>query len=84
MHRILYMKGHYLEEEVDAVWISLDAKKVFDSFSHQYTDTIFRNYGFGLQFINCFRTLYSKISAKILINGHLNDIIDIKREYKQC
>jgi hypothetical protein len=75
------MKDHWIEE-VDAVFISL-AKKAFDSVSHQYTKTILRNYGFGPQPINCFKTLYSKISSQLLINGHLSDIIDIKRGYKQ-
>jgi hypothetical protein len=51
------MKDHCLEEEVDAVLISRDAKKVFDSVSHQYTETILRYYGFDPRFINCFKTL---------------------------
>jgi hypothetical protein len=83
LRSILFMKDHCVEEEVDAVLISLDAKKAFDSVSHQYTETILKNYGFGPQFIKCFKTLYSKISAKILINGHLSDSIDIERGYKQ-
>jgi hypothetical protein len=64
LRSILFMKDNCIEEKVDAVLISLDAKKAFDSVSHQYTETMLTNYGFGPKFINCFRTLNSKISAK--------------------
>ncbi len=64
--RILFMKDHCIEEGIDAVLISLDAKKAFDSVSHKYTENILENHGFGPQFINCFKTLYSKITAKFL------------------
>jgi hypothetical protein len=58
-------------------------KKAFDSVSHKYTETILEKYGFGPQCINCFKTLHSKITAKILVNGHLSESIDIERGYKQ-
>jgi hypothetical protein len=77
------MKDHSIDEGVDAFLISLDAKKGFDSVSHHYTESILKNYGFGTLFINCFKTLYHKITAKILINGHLSDSIDTNRGYKQ-
>jgi hypothetical protein len=83
LRSILCMKDHCVDEKVGAVLISLDAKKAFDSVSRQFIETILKNYGFGPQFINCFKTLYSKISAKILINGHLSDNFDIKRGQKQ-
>jgi hypothetical protein len=54
-----------------------------DSVSHQYTETIFKSYGFAPQFITFLKTLYSKISDKILLEGHLSDSINIKRGYKQ-
>ncbi len=77
------MKDHCVEEEVDVVLISLDANIAYDSRNHKYTKTKLNNYGFGPQFMNCFMAFYSNISAKILLNGHLSDSIDIKRGYKQ-
>jgi hypothetical protein len=77
LQSFLFMEDHCIEEEVDAALISLNTKKVFDSLSHQYSETILKNNGFG------FKTLYSKISAKILINGHLIDRINIRKGYKQ-
>jgi hypothetical protein len=42
-----------------------------------------QHYGFGSQFIKSFKTLYSKISSNILINGHFSISIDIERGFKQ-
>ena len=83
LRSILFMKEHCQREDLDAVLISLDARKAFDSVSHQYVEKILKHYGFGPQFIKCFKTLYSRISAKILINGHLSINIDIERGFKQ-
>jgi hypothetical protein len=64
LRSILFMKDHCVEEEVDAVLISLDAKKAFDSVSHQYTETILKNYGFRPQFIKCFKSCVVKFLTK--------------------
>jgi hypothetical protein len=69
-----------MEEGMDTILISLDARKAFDSVSHHYTEKILKNYGSGPQFINCFKTFHIKISSKILINGHLSHSIDIKKD----
>jgi hypothetical protein len=65
---------------VDSVLISLDAKKAFDSVSHQYTEKLLTNYCLAHYYFfvsgHC-----NKNSAKIGINGHLS--IDIKRGFKQ-
>ncbi len=83
LHSILFVKEHCQEQDLDAVLISLDAKKAFDSVSHQYVEKILKHYGFGPQFIKCFKTLYSKISVKILMNGHLSSSIDTERGFEQ-
>jgi Reverse transcriptase (RNA-dependent DNA polymerase) len=77
------MKEHCVGEGMDSVLVSLDAKKAFDSVSHQYIENTLKKYGFGPHFINCFRTLYNGISARILINGHLSRKMGIKRGVKQ-
>jgi hypothetical protein len=74
----MFMKDHCIVEEVDAVLMSLNANKAFDLESHQYSETKFHNYGFGPQFINCFKTFYRKISAKTQINGHLSNTLKLR------
>ena len=83
LRSILFMRDHCVEEDLDSVLISLDARKAFDSVSHQYIENTLREYGFGPGFIRCFRVLYNEISAKVLVNGHLSRKIEIKRGVKQ-
>jgi hypothetical protein len=82
MNGILFTKDHYIEEDVDAVLISFESGKAFDAASPQCPESILNYYGFGSHFINCFETLYCKISVKILINGHLSESINTERGYK--
>jgi exonuclease III len=83
LRSIKFIKEHCIQEEVDSVLISLDAKKAFDSVDHKYIENTLKNYGFGNRFIRFFRTIYKDITAKILINGHLSRIIRILRGMKQ-
>jgi hypothetical protein len=65
------------------VLISLDAKKAFDSVDHKYIEETLIAYGFGPGFIQIFKTLYSNITARILINGFASESIKIERGVKQ-
>ena len=38
LRSIRFMNDHFFNEELDAVLISLDAKKAFDSVSHEYIE----------------------------------------------
>jgi hypothetical protein len=78
-----FMKDYCKQHNIDAVLVSLDAKKAFDSVNHEYIDTVLVNYGFGEVFRHYFKTLYKDLSAKILINGYLSEKISIERGVKQ-
>jgi len=78
-----FMKDYCKQHNIDAVLVSLDAKKAFDSVNHEYIDTVLVNYGFGEVFRHYFKTLYKDLSAKILINGYLSKKISIERGVKQ-
>ena len=41
----MFLKDHCVEEKVDAVLVSLDAKKAFDSVDHGYIERTLRKYG---------------------------------------
>jgi hypothetical protein len=71
------------KKDLDAVLISLDAKKAFDSVSHEYIYNVLKHYGFGEYFINNFRVLYANLSSTIMINGHKSEKINIRRGVKQ-
>ena len=83
LRSIMFMKEKCAEEKIESILVSLDAKKAFDSVSHKYIELTLRKYGFGEEFINCFKTLYKDLTAKILINGHTSVIINILKGVKQ-
>ena len=78
-----YLKSYCKNNNTEALLVSLDAKKAFDSVDHKYITETLRAYGFGEEFINTFNILYKDISAKILVNGFLSESINIKRGVKQ-
>jgi len=78
-----FYKNHCKKNNTDAVLISLDAKKAFDSVDHTYIEETLSAYGFGPVFIHTFRTLYKNITARVLVNGFLSQSIKIERGVKQ-
>jgi exonuclease III len=78
-----FLKKYCREKDLDSVLISLDAKKAFDSVDHQYIEETLRAYGFGEGFINVFRTLYRDLTARVMVNGFIGEMISIKRGVKQ-
>ena len=78
-----FVKNHCAKKNLDAVLISLDAKKAFDSVDHRYIEDTLKAYGFGHGFISIFKILYKDITARILINGYQSESIKIQRGVKQ-
>jgi len=71
------------ENDIDALLVSLDAKKAFDSVSHKYMHKVLKSYGFSDNFIEMVKLLYRDIQATILVNGYKCTIIKILRSVKQ-
>jgi len=78
-----FYKDYCRKENIDALLISLDAKKAFDSVSHKYLQEVLRAYGFSEEFIALVKLLYKDIKANIMINGFKSVIIRIARSVKQ-
>lgn len=78
-----FYNNYCKEHNVEALLISLDAKKAFDSISHKYMHKVLSSYGFSEQFINTVKLLYKNIKAQILVNGYKSVIIKILRSIKQ-
>ena len=68
---------------IDALLISLDAKKAFDSVSHKYMHKVLESYGFSENFIETVKLLYRDIKANIIVNGYKSVMIKILRSVKQ-
>jgi len=71
------------DNNIDAVLMSMDAKKAFDSVDHSYMFRTLRRYGFSDSFIETIKLLYKDIKADILVNGFRTTLIRIARCVKQ-
>ena len=70
------------EEGLSGLLVALDAKKAFDSVSHDYIERCFEKFGCKA-FIPIFRTLYSELRTDIIINGKIVRGFLVKRGVKQ-
>jgi hypothetical protein len=78
-----YVKNLCKSKKIDALLSSLDARKAFDSVSHDYIRETLKAYRFGDKFINYFNTIYNGLSVKVLVNGFFSEKINIESGVKQ-
>ena len=71
-----------VDEAVDGVLVSLDAKKAFDSVDHGYIRRCLKAFGLS-SFTAIFDVLYKGLQSKIIINGQAVEGFDILRGVKQ-
>ena len=69
-------------EDSEGLIVSLDAKKAFDSVSHEYIEKCLEKFGCG-NFIPVFRTLYADLETNIIFNGKIVKGFKVKRGVKQ-
>ena len=67
-----------IEENLDGLLVSLDARKAFDSVEHNNIELVLRKFGL-ISFVPIFRLLYRKLSSDIIINGKIVKGYNIKR-----
>ena len=71
-----------LEDNIDGLIVSLDAKKAFDSVSHEYIERCLIKFGLN-NFVPVFRILYKDLKSDVIINGRVTNGYLIKRGVKQ-
>ena len=71
-----------LEDKIDGILVSLDAKKAFDSVEHSYIETCLKKFGVE-RFIPIFRVLYADLRSDIIINRKIVPGFGTKRGVKQ-
>ena len=78
-----FFESYCSKNNIDAVLVSLDAAKAFDSVDHRYMFETLKRFGFSEDFIDTVRMLYNDIKADILVNGFRSTVIRIRRCVKQ-
>ena len=71
-----------IDDMVDGVIVSLDAKKAFDSVSHEFIRRTLTAFGLG-QFIPIFNVLYKDLRSDIILNGKVINGYTILNGVKQ-
>lgn len=61
----------------------LDFEKAFDSIEWAFIERCLRFFGFSDFILNCFKSLYSNISASVENNGHLSNSFQVTRGVRQ-
>ncbi|XP_069494418.1 uncharacterized protein [Ambystoma mexicanum] len=68
-----------IKPEAQAVAVSLDAKKAFDSVSWSYLFAVLEKFGLVPYFIRCIKILYASPKAKVLTNHSLSNSFSLGR-----
>ena len=71
------------KEDDTAAFIFLDQEKAFDRVNHDFLFKTMHSFGFGKNFIEWIRIIYSNASSVLNINGFFSDRILLKRGVRQ-
>jgi hypothetical protein len=66
-----------------AYLITLDAQKAFDSVDHRYLISCLKAFNFPDTYLSQVKTIYSNLTASVLVNGYVTEKFDIKQSVKQ-
>lgn len=83
IRRSLHILHHIQQNKLEALLVSLDAEKAFDSVSWAFLYKVLGRLGVHTEFVQVIRTLYSKPSARIKINGHISESFVLQRGSRQ-
>ena len=93
-----YVKGRYIGESVrlisdileytenkgiEAILFSADFEKAFDSIDHTFLFSVLKSYGFGPDFIQWVKTLFSNAESCVMNNGQSTGYFPLKRGTRQ-
>ena len=65
--------------QIPGILFSADFEKAFDSIDHTFILVVLEKYGFGPDFINAVKTLFTGAESCVMNNGH-SDISHLKEE----
>ena len=71
------------KDDLDGALIFLDQEKAFDRVEHKFLFKTLQGFGFGDNFIDWLKILYSNATTKIKVNGHFTESIPLTRGLRQ-
>lgn len=83
IRRTLHVMHRINKNKTPAALVSLDAAAAFDRVSWDFLFLTLERFGFEEKAIQCIKTLYTKPTARIKINGSLTDRFELERGTRQ-
>lgn len=83
VRRTLHIINHIRRQGTEAMLLSLDAEKAFDSVRWSFLYKVLEKFGFHKSIIETFRALYDSPSARIKVNGALSKPFILERGTRQ-
>ncbi len=83
IRRSLQIIRHINQNKIQAMLVSLDAEKAFDSVRWKFLFSAMEKFGFNQVIIVTLKALYDKPSARLKINGELTDSFLLERSTRQ-
>ena len=70
-------------KDIKAAVLFLDQEKAFDRMSHSFMIKTLQHFGFGNDFIDWIKIIYTDCSARVKVNGYFSSRIPIERGVRQ-
>lgn len=71
------------DKNIPAYIVKIDSDKAFDRISHSYLFNLLSEFGFGENFRNWIKILYTDISSAVKCNGHISKFFKVGRSVRQ-
>uniref|UniRef100_A0A3Q3A4Q3 Reverse transcriptase domain-containing protein n=1 Tax=Kryptolebias marmoratus TaxID=37003 RepID=A0A3Q3A4Q3_KRYMA len=83
VRKTLHVMREVTQQKLEALILSLDAEKAFDSVGWSFLYRVLSKFGFHTTIIDTFKSLYNKPTARIKINGDLTNSFTLERGTRQ-
>lgn len=83
VRRTLHIINHIIQKDTEAMLVSLDAEKAYDSVRLSFLYKVLSKFGFHKSIIKTFQALYDKPTARIKVNGALSESFTLERGTRQ-
>ena len=74
----------YVEyKNLGCLWLNFDQFKAYDRIERNWLMKVLEAFGFGQEFLQWVRVIYSNLRSSVIINGHISTEFDFERGLKQ-
>ncbi len=83
IRKTLHIMNHIQKNNIEAIVISIDAEKAFDSVNWLFLYRVLHRFGLNNTIIKTIQSLYNNPTTRIKINGYLSNRLTLERDSRQ-